>query len=64
MIFIMVYFNARVSKQQSQNESSIVGSHAIDHLNENGQRLVNFYAQNDLVIKNTFFEQKAIYKAR
>ena len=62
MILLMGDFNAQISKQQHQTASSVVGPHAIDELNENGQRLIDFCSHNDLIISNTFFEHKLIHK--
>ncbi|CAM4859591.1 unnamed protein product [Rotaria socialis] len=62
ILIVMGDFNARVSKQQHLSGSSVVGIHAVDDLNENGQRLIDFCSRNDLIIANTFFEHKAIHQ--
>ena len=62
MILIMGDFNARIGKQQHQTISSVVGPHAVDHLNENGKRLVDFCSHNDFIITNTFFQHKAVHQ--
>jgi exonuclease III len=62
MVLIMGDFNARVSQQQHLDGSSVVGKHAVDDLNENGQRLTDLCSNNDLIIANTFFEHKQIHQ--
>ena len=62
MILIMGDFNARVGKQKQRPTSSVIGPHAIDQLNENGRRLVEFCQNNDLIITNTFFQHKAVHQ--
>ena len=55
-------FNARVGIQQHRTSGSIVGPHAVDHINKNGQRLIDFYTMNNLCISNTFFAHKPIHQ--
>ncbi|CAF2810714.1 unnamed protein product [Rotaria sp. Silwood2] len=62
MVLIMGDFNARVSQQQHLDGFSVVGKHAVDDLNENGQRLTDFCSNNDIIIANTFFEHKPIHQ--
>ncbi|CAF3198492.1 unnamed protein product [Rotaria sp. Silwood2] len=62
LLLLMGDFNARAGKQQHKTSGNIVGLHAIDHINENGQRLIGFCSMNNLVISNTFFEHKPIHK--
>jgi exonuclease III len=62
LLLIMGDFNARVGKQQHHTSGNVVGPHAIDHINENGQRLVDFCAANNLIISNTFFQHKAVHQ--
>ncbi len=62
LILIMGDFNARVGKQQHYTSSKVVGPHAVDHINENGQRLVDFCAANNLIISNTFFQHKRVHQ--
>ncbi|CAF4461107.1 unnamed protein product, partial [Rotaria sp. Silwood2] len=62
MVLIMGDLNARVSQQQHLDRFSVVGKHAGDDLNENGQRLTDFCSINDLIIANTFFEHKPIHQ--
>lgn len=49
-----------VGKHQHYSSPNTVGPHAVDRLNENGQRMVDLCAMNDLIITNTFFEHKGI----
>ena len=62
MLLIMGDLNARVSRRQHQSGSSVVGPHAVDQLNENGQRLTDFCTHNDLIITNTFFKHKPVHQ--
>jgi exonuclease III len=62
MVLIMGDLNARVSQQQHLDGSSVVGKHAVDDLNENGQRLIDFCSINDLIIANTLFEHKPVHQ--
>ena len=62
MLLILGDLNARVSKRQHHAGSSVVGPHAVDQLNENGQRLTDFCAHNDLIISNTFFKHKRVHQ--
>ena len=58
LLLIMGDFNARVGKQQHMISSKVVGPHTVDYINENGQRLIDFCAMNNLIISNTFFQHK------
>ena len=62
ILLVMSDFNARVNKQQHLSTSSVMAIHAVDDLNENGQRLIEFCSHNNLIIANTFFEHKVIHK--
>ncbi|CAF3878194.1 unnamed protein product [Rotaria sp. Silwood2] len=62
LLLIMGDFNARVGKQQHQTSDNVVGPHAVDHINENGKRLVDFCAANKLIISNTFFQHKGVHQ--
>ncbi|CAF4499732.1 unnamed protein product [Rotaria sp. Silwood2] len=62
LLLIMGDFNARVGKQQHQTSGNVVGPHAVDHINENGKRLVDFCAANKLIISNTFFQHKGVHQ--
>ncbi|CAF1347888.1 unnamed protein product [Adineta ricciae] len=62
LLLIMGDFNARIGKQQNYTSNNVVGPHTTDHINENGQRLVDFCAANDLIITNTFFQHKPIHQ--
>ena len=61
MVIIMGDFNARVG---SDNEiwRSVISSHSPDQCNENGERLLDVCACNDLVAINTCFPHKTIHK--
>ncbi|CAF1313999.1 unnamed protein product [Adineta ricciae] len=41
LLLIMGDFNARIGKQQNYTSNNVVGPHTTDHINENGQRLVD-----------------------
>ena len=62
ILLVMGDFNARVNKQQHLSTSSVMGIHAVDDLNENGQCPIEFCSDGNLIIANTFFEHKAIHK--
>jgi hypothetical protein len=62
MIMIMGDFNARVSKQQNLTTKNVIGPYAVDKINENGQRLVDFCSQNDLIVANTFYQHKLVHQ--
>ena len=54
--------NARIGKQKHFTSENVVGPHAIDHINENGQRLVDFCTKNNLIISNTFSQHKQVHQ--
>ena len=62
LLLIMGDFNARVGIQQNHTSQSVVGPHATDRINENGQRMVDFCAANNLIISNTFFQHKRVHQ--
>ncbi|CAF1656013.1 unnamed protein product, partial [Adineta ricciae] len=62
LLLITGDFNARIGKQQNYTSNNVVGPHTTDHINENGQRLVDFCAANDLIITNTFFQYRSIHQ--
>ncbi len=62
LLLIIGDFNARVGKQQHQTSRKVVGPHAVDQINENGQRLIDFCAANNLIISNTFFQHKTAHQ--
>ncbi|CAF4952644.1 unnamed protein product [Rotaria sp. Silwood1] len=55
MLLIIGDFNARVGQEQHRTNSNVVGPHAVDTINDNGERLVDFCSINNLIICNTFF---------
>jgi exonuclease III len=62
MLLIMGDFNARVGKQQSQTTKNVIGPHAVDKINENGQRLIDFCSHNDIIVANTFYQHKTVHQ--
>ena len=61
MVIIMGDLNARVGSDNAKWKS-VMGCHSPDQRNENGERLLDFCACNDLVITNTCFPHKTIHK--
>ena len=62
MLLIIGDFNARIGQEQHQTSSSVVGPHAVDTINDNGERLIDFCSINNLIICNTFFQHKSIHQ--
>ena len=66
VLLLLGDFNARVgsSRRESDNPSwsSVRGFHGIGKMNESGEALLTFCAINELVIMNTTFEKKNIFK--
>lgn len=57
MLLVMGDFNAKVGTN-SEVWRGIVGKHGLGEENERGERLLNFCASNNLVVTNTWFEQR------
>ena len=62
LLLIMGDFNARVGLQQNYTSNNVVGPHTTGHINENGQRLLDFCSTNNLLISNTFFQHKCVHQ--
>ena len=54
VLFIIGEWNAKV---ESQETSGVTGKFGLGVQNEAGQRLIEFYQENALVIANTVFQQ-------
>ena len=54
-------FNAKVGSDNSQWKT-VMGQHGVGVLNDNGRRLVEFSAENDMIIGGTLFPHKTIHK--
>ena len=54
-------FNARVGTDHVAWEG-VIGRHGIGKINNNGLHLLSFCSQNQLVVSNTIFDLKDIYK--
>ena len=62
MIIITGDFYVRVGVEQTNTTEGTVGKHAIDKLNQNGRRIVDFCLFNNCIITNTFFPHKVIHQ--
>ena len=62
MFLIIGDFNARVGQEQHRTSRNVVGPHAVDTINDNGERLADFCAINNLIICNTFFQHKPVHQ--
>ena len=54
VLFIIGDWNAKVGSQETPG---VTGKFGLGMLNEAGQRLIEFYQENSLVIANTLFQQ-------
>ena len=62
MTLIIGDFNARVGIQQHITSRNVIGPHAVDEINYNGERLIDFCSINNLIVSNTFFKHKPIHQ--
>ena len=62
LLLIMGDFNARVGIQQNHTSNNVVGPNATDGINENGQRLMDLCAANNLITSKTFFQHKSVHQ--
>ncbi|CAF3715602.1 unnamed protein product [Rotaria socialis] len=62
MLLIIGDFNARVGQEQHRTSSNVVGPHAVDTINDNGEHLVDFCSINNLIMCNTFFQHKPVHQ--
>ena len=62
LIVILGDFNARVGSDFS-SWNSVIGPHGVGVCNENGERLLDFCAGNQLIITNTWFQHKLLHNA-
>ena len=60
-ILLLGDFNARVGRDYN-TWKKIIGRYGVDNLNSNGELLLSFCAENQLVITNTTFEQPTVHK--
>ncbi|XP_069190876.1 craniofacial development protein 2-like [Procambarus clarkii] len=60
-VFLLVDFNARVGSDHS-SWPSCLGQLGFGKLNDNGQRLLEFFSLHDLCITNSFFNTKPQHK--
>ena len=62
LLVVMGDFNAKMGNDNKGYEN-IPGKNGIGILNDNGQRLIDFFKLNDLVISGSLFYQKDVHKA-
>lgn len=56
MLVLMGDFNAKIGEGLNPGEESIIGCFGIGHLNERGEQLASFAAENDPIVCNTIFK--------
>ena len=62
LLVVMDDINAKMGNDNKDYEN-ILGKNGIGVLNDNGQRLIDFFQLNDLVISGSLFQQKDVHKA-
>ena len=62
LLVIMGNFDARVGSYCSF-WNSVMGPHSIGKCNENGKRLLDFCANNHMIVSNTWFQHKLLHQA-
>ena len=61
LLVILGDFNARVASDHS-TWNSVIGPHGTGECNENGERLLDFCASNQLIVSNTWFRHKPLHQ--
>ena len=61
MTLILGDFNAHVGNRTSQWQS-VIGPYGPDEVNANGERLLDFCANNNLIVSNSWFQHKSIHQ--
>ena len=61
LLVILGDFNARVGSDHS-TWNSVIGPHGTGECNENGERLLDFCASNQLIVSNTWFQHKPLHQ--
>ena len=61
MLLVLGDFNARVGSD-FQSWRSVIGPHGMGDCNDNGERLLDFCSNNQLLVTNTWFKHKSIHK--
>lgn len=62
ILIVMGDMNSKVGADNTQFEA-VMGKHGLGERNENGEYLIEFCLQNNLIIGGTFFPHKSIHKA-
>lgn len=60
-IIVMGDFNSQIG-QRRKNEDKIIGPYTIGKRNDNGQRLINYAAENNLTVMNSFYKRNLLRK--
>ena len=60
LLLVMGDFNARVGCGDPWD--GVRGCHGVGHINDNGEALLSWCAQNSLIVMNTMFQKKTIHR--
>ena len=63
LLLILGDFNARVgSGERGDVWEDVLGCHGVGRVNENGEALLSWCAQNEMAVMNTMFQKKRIHQ--
>lgn len=60
-VIILGDFNGRVGRRNNVT-ADVIGQYGEEHRNKNGERLINYCVENNLIVTNTFYPHKNIHK--